>query len=118
MPDNAIALWLANLALDTTGQMAFKAAASRSAPGAAGWRSLVADPLIGFGIGCYVVEFVTWLAFLTLVPLSVAVLLASVNIVTVMVGGRLLFHEATGTLRTGGIVLIAAGVAMVGWGAT
>ena len=112
-----ILLWLANLALDTAGQMAFKAGAARTTrPGVAGLFDSATHPLVVAGSVCYCVEFVTWLAFLTLVPLSVAVLLASINIVTVSIAGRLLFNESASVLRVAGIALIAAGVATVGWG--
>jgi multidrug transporter EmrE-like cation transporter len=51
-----------------------------------------------------------------LVPLSEGVLLGSINIVAVMIAGRLLFAEKLSPLRTFGILLIAAGVAVVGIG--
>ena len=119
MPLATVGLWLLNLALDTLGQVAFKAAARASASrrGLGGWSVLLRHRLVGLGLLCYGIEFVTWLAFLTLVPLSLAVLLASVNVVAVMLAGRLLFHEKAGALRTTGILLIAAGVAVVGLGA-
>ena len=114
MPPAAAALWLLNLALDTTGQVAFKAAAR--APDSGRWLTLLRSRLVWLGLACYGVEFVTWLAFLTLVPLSIAILLASTNVISVMLAGRLLFGERPGALRTAGIVLIAAGVAAVGLG--
>ena len=111
------ALWLLNLALDTGGQLAFKAAALRlDAARARGWLRALRDPFVHAGVACYVAEFAGWLAFLTLVPLSTAVLLSSINIVTVAVAGRLLFGEPGGTLRTTGILLIALGVAVAGAG--
>jgi len=114
-----LALWLLNLALDSAGQLAFKSAAVRPvARGAAGWLGVARDPRIHLGVACYCAEFVGWLAFLTLVPLSTAVLLSSINIVTVTLGGRLLFGEPGGRLRTTGILLVAAGVALAGAGAS
>ena len=113
-----IALWLVNLALDTGGQLAFKAAALRpSAPEPAGWLRTIRDPFVRAGLACYGAEFVGWLAFLTLGPLSTAVLLSSINIATVALGGRLVFGEPGGPLRTTGIVLVALGVALAGAGA-
>ncbi len=110
-------LWLLNLVLDTTGQLAFKAAASDGGAGAEWtWRRMARRPWVWLGVGCYCVEFLTWLAFLTLVPLSEGVLLACVNIVSVMLAGRWLFGERLSPLRTVGILLIAAGVAVVGIG--
>jgi len=112
-----LALFLFNLALDTAGQVAFKAASLRGHPaGARGWGRVMLDPYAAVGAACYVAEFAGWLAFLTLVPLSAAVLLSSINIVTVALAGRLLFAEQGGPLRTAGILLIAVGVAMAGAG--
>ena len=109
-----IALWLFNLALDTAGQLAFKAASTQ---GRREWLRVMRDPYILVGVACYCAEFAGWLAFLTLVPLSTAVLLSSINVVTVALGGRLLFGEPGGGLRTTGILLVAVGVALAGAGA-
>jgi drug/metabolite transporter (DMT)-like permease len=118
MTATVAALWLANVLLDTFGQLSFKAAASGAGDGQglARWRAMARRPWIWCGIGCYVGEFLAWLAFLSLVPLSRGVLLGSINIVAVMLAGRLLFAERLSPLRTLGIVLVAAGVAVVGLG--
>ncbi|HEY4093334.1 MAG TPA: EamA family transporter [Luteibacter sp.] len=111
-------LWLANVLLDTGGQLAFKAAASdeRAGDGLARWKYMLARPWIWAGIACYVVEFMVWIAFLSLVPLSKGVLLGSINIVAIMIAGRFLFHERLSPMRVTGILLVAAGVAIVGAG--
>lgn len=111
-------LWLANIVLDTFGQVSFKAAAAGPDLGAgvARWKAMARRPWIWTGVGCYVGEFLVWLAFLSLVPLSEGVLLGSINIVAVMVAGRFLFAEKFSPLRTVGILLIAVGVAVVGIG--
>jgi drug/metabolite transporter (DMT)-like permease len=113
-----LALWIANVVLDTGGQLAFKAAAGdeRAGDGLARWRYMLARPWIWTGIGCYVAEFLVWIAFLSLVPLSEGVLLGSINIVAIMIAGRLLFRERLSPLRVTGILLVAAGVAIVGAG--
>ncbi|QWT20492.1 EamA family transporter [Bacillus sp. NP157] len=113
------ALWLANVLLDTGGQLAFKAAAGdeRAGDGLARWKYMAARPWIWTGIACYVLEFVVWIAFLSLVPLSEGVLLGSINIVAIMIAGRFLFRERLSPMRVFGILLIAAGVAIVGAGA-
>ena len=59
-------------------------------------------------------EFVIWLAFLSLVPLSEGVLLGSINIVAIMLAGRYFFAEKLSPLRVVGIGLISLGVAVVG----
>lgn len=109
-------LWLVNVILDTGGQLAFKAAAGDPAAGDgfARWLHMACRPWLWTGIGCYVLEFLAWIAFLSLLPLSQAILLGSINIVAVMVAGRLLFGEKLTRLRVAGIVLVTVGVAIVG----
>ena len=109
-----VALWLLNVVLDTAGQLAFKAAAGVHEEGWARWAAMARRPWLWAGIGCYVGEFLAWLAFLSLVPLSEGVLLGSINIVAVMVAGRLLFGERLTPWRLAGMALIAGGVALVG----
>ncbi|MDB5850411.1 MAG: hypothetical protein JWP29_4163 [Rhodoferax sp.] len=112
-----LALWIANVLVDSGGQLAFKAAAGdpRAGDGLARWRWMASRPWLWIGVGCYVAEFVLWLAFLSLVPLSEGVLLGSINIVAIMVAGRYLFAEKLSRLRVAGILLISVGVAIVGW---
>ena len=112
-------LWLLNIVLDTGGQLAFKAAAGDRAAGdgLARWKHMASRPWLWLGIGSYVLEFLVWIAFLSLVPLSEGVLLGSINIVAIMLAGRLLFGEQLTRLRVIGIVLVSLGVAIVGAGA-
>jgi drug/metabolite transporter (DMT)-like permease len=107
-------LWLLNVVLDTGGQLAFKAAANAPGDGLARWLHMARRPWLWLGIGCYVIEFLIWIAFLSLLPLSEAILLGSINIVAVMVAGRLLFGEKLTRLRVAGILLVTLGVAIVG----
>lgn len=118
MSATVVTLWLLNILLDTFGQLSFKAAAAEPHPheGLARWKAMARRPWIWCGLGCYIAEFLVWLAFLSLVPLSEGVLLGSINIVAVMIAGRILFNEKFSPLRTAGILLIAAGVAVVGLG--
>lgn len=114
-----LALWIANVLLDSTGQLAFKAAAGdpHAGEGLSRWRHMAMRPWLWLGLGCYVVEFVVWIAFLSLLPLSEGVLLGSINIVAIMLAGRLLFGEKLTRLRVIGIALVSLGVAIVGAGA-
>jgi drug/metabolite transporter (DMT)-like permease len=118
MPLLTIGLWLANVLVDTGGQLAFKAAAGdpEAGDGLARWRHMASRPWLWVGVGCYVIEFMVWIAFLSLVPLSEGVLLGSINIVAIMVAGRFLFGEKLTRLRVAGIVLVSLGVAIVGAG--
>ncbi|MGE7139229.1 EamA family transporter [Luteibacter sp. NPDC031894] len=118
MAPSTLALWAANMVFDTVGQLSFKAAAGdpHAGDGLARWRHMATRPWLWLGMGCYVVEFLAWIAFLSFVPLSKGVLLGSINIVVVTLAGRLLFHEKLTPLRVLGIVLISMGVAVVGAG--
>ena len=118
LPPLVIGLWLLNIVLDTGGQLAFKAAAGDpdAGDGIARWKHMLARPWLGLGIACYVIEFLVWIAFLSLVPLSDGVLLGSINIVAIMLAGRWLFGEKLTRLRVAGMLLVSLGVAIVGLG--
>jgi drug/metabolite transporter (DMT)-like permease len=109
-------LWALNVLVDSAGQLAFKAAASnpQAGDGLARWKFMAARPWLWIGVSCYVAEFLVWLAFLSLVPLSEGVLLGSINIVAIMVAGRLWFKEKLSPMRVVGILLVSIGVAVVG----
>jgi drug/metabolite transporter (DMT)-like permease len=111
-------LWLVNVTLDTCGQLAFKAAASdpRAGDGAARWRYMASRPWLWLGLSAYVLHLLSWIAFLSLVDLSRGVLLASINMVVIMLAGRWLFREKLTPLRVTGILLVSTGVAIVGAG--
>lgn len=111
-----VTLWILNVLVDSGGQLAFKAAASEPGHrnGTERWRFMLARPWLWVGIACYVAEFLVWLAFLSLVPLSDGVLLGSINIVAIMILGRVLFREKLAPMRVAGIVLVSVGVAIVG----
>ncbi|WP_392558997.1 EamA family transporter [Orbus mooreae] len=112
----AIILWLSNIAFDTLGQVAFKYAAvsKKESDGVEYWKALFSNGWLWLGITAYVAEFLLWLAFLTLVPLFQGVLMVSLNIITVMIVGRLLFGEKLTNLRLIGMFFILIGVILVG----
>ena len=112
-------LWLVNVTLDTAGQLAFKAAASapHAVDGLAHWRHMASRPWLWLGLSAYALHLLSWIAFLSLVDLSRGMLLASINMVAIMLAGRLLFREKLTPLRVTGILLVSAGVAIVGAGA-
>lgn len=106
MPKLAFAVWLANVVADTAGRVAFKFAAPR--------RRKLLSPVLWAGVVCFGLELVLWLLLLRLIPLSQAMLVGSMNIVTVAVAGRLIFRERFDATRATGIALIAIGVALAG----
>ena len=116
MSSLVIFLWFSNICFDTLGQVAFKYAAisPTNRDGWYYWLDLAKNHWIWVGIASYIAEFLLWLAFLTLVPLSQGVLLASFNIITIMLVGRILFKELLTLYRIIGMLLITAGVIFVG----
>jgi drug/metabolite transporter (DMT)-like permease len=116
MPKLAVVLWLANVVADTAGRLAFKSAAiaGEAATQRQRWQRMLRSPPLWIGILCFCLEFVLWLALLSLIPLSQAILIGSINIVTVAVAGRIVFGETLHRARVAGIVLIAIGVALAG----
>ncbi|HUK55761.1 MAG TPA: EamA family transporter [Nitrospiria bacterium] len=118
MTPTATLIWLGNILFDTAGHLSFKAAATggEERNGFRRWAVLLSDRWIWMGLAAFVAEFMLWLAFLSLVPLSQAVLVGSVNILAILLGGRLLFGERLTGRRIAGSLLIAAGVVWVGWG--
>jgi drug/metabolite transporter (DMT)-like permease len=111
-------LWSVNVALDTLGHVALKTAAKAGATEIAQsqWLRLARRPWLQVGVVCFAAEFLVWLAFLSLVPLSQGVLLGSFNIVVLMVVGRGLFGERLTRWRCLGMGLISLGVGLVGLG--
>ena len=110
-------LWVFNIILDTAGQLSFKMAAVQAHPDIEGlsyWTFVVKKKWMWLGILCYIVEFVAWMAFLSLVPLSQGILLGSINIVVLMIAGRWLFAEKLTRMRVIGVLLITSGVLLVG----
>jgi drug/metabolite transporter (DMT)-like permease len=118
MSTQALVLWFMNMLVDTGGQLSFKKAATHGGEGDgfAHWKHMLARPWIWIGICCYMGEFLVWTAFLSLVELSVGIMLGSINIVVIMLAGRVLFGETLSPRRTAGMLLITLGVAVVGLG--
>jgi drug/metabolite transporter (DMT)-like permease len=116
MSSAVVGLWMANLLLDTGGQLAFKCAANDHGDchGLARWRYMAVHPWLWVGVLCYAGCFLNWVAFLSLVPLSVGVLLSSINIVALMLAARWIFGEKLSRMRLAGMLLVSLGVAIVG----
>lgn len=115
----AIFFWLLNITLDTAGHLALKSAAIAEHETEWGrWKSMLSSLPLWIGISCFGLEFLVWLALLSLVPLSLAMLIGSINIVVVMLAGKLLFHERLDRMRVAGMWFISLGVALAGGFAT
>lgn len=115
MPQAAIFFWILNVVLDTTGHLAFKATAITEHENEwQRWKKMLALPYMWLGIFCFLLEFLVWLALLSLVPLSLAMLIGSINVVAVMLAGKALFGERLDRMRVAGMWFITIGVALAG----
>jgi len=114
----ATVLWVLNLLCVTVGHLSLKAGATARSEGGfvERWTAMLHDVWVWIGIAAFAAEFLLWLAFLSLVPLSVAVLVGSLDTIAVSIGGRIFFGEALTLRRTFSTALIATGVVLVGWG--
>lgn len=113
----ALGFWLLNVTLDAVGQLAFKAVAITEHDSEwQRWRAMLRHPILWLGITCFVFEFLAWVALLSLVPLSFAMMIGSINIVVLMLAGKWLFNERLDRMRIAGMWLIAFGVALAGAG--
>lgn len=111
----AIIFWILNITLDTAGHLAFKAAAIAEHETEWGrWKTMLGSVPMWIGITCFGLEFLVWLALLSLVPLSLAMLIGSINIVVVMWAGKILFHERLDRMRVAGMWFISIGVTLAG----
>lgn len=117
----ALAGWfLASILCDVAGQLCFKAgarklesAAGRSSSGAL---ALFGEPRVLAGIAIYAVEIVVWIRILSLVPLSVAFPIASLNYLAITLASRLWLGEQVSAHRWAGAALVTAGVVLVAQG--
>ncbi len=115
MSNLAILVWVLNIIVDTTGHMAFKHAAIIEHENEwHRWKMMLSSMPIWIGILCFCLEFALWLVLLSMLPLSTGVLLGAINMVSIMVAGRLVFHELLDPMRILGMALITLGVGLVG----
>jgi multidrug transporter EmrE-like cation transporter len=111
----ALYIWIINVTLDTAGHIALKHAAIIDADTVlARWKAMFFSIPLWVGIVCFCLEFVVWLAFLSVLTLSQGVLLGAINMVSIVIAGRFIFNEQLDNKRLIGISLITLGVIFVG----
>lgn len=113
-----LAAWfMASVLCDVTGQLCFKKGA-RALEGAAGasFFALFLQPWVLAGIAVYAVEIIVWLRILSLVPLSIAFPIASLNYLAITLASRVLLGERVTAHRWAGAALVTAGVVLVAQG--
>lgn len=118
-----LVLFALSLCCDVGGQLCFKMGSNRlEDENCEGMihhlRLVLTSPWMGCGILVYGLEVMLWLAILERAPLSLAFPIASLNFCGVVVASKLLLGEPVSRRRWMGVVLITAGVLVIGWGAT
>jgi undecaprenyl phosphate-alpha-L-ara4N flippase subunit ArnE len=106
------------VACEAVGQLCFKHAANHargSARLSAVRKAFAKFEWIGAGVGCFGIEWGFWTVALTLLPVSVAQPMASVELVVVALLSRSFLKEKVSLRRWVGIGLILAGVCLVGF---
>src|SRR5258708_35312880 len=95
-------LWIGSVLLDTAGRLAFKSAAvTGNVDGE--WqrgKGMLRSPTLWAGILCFCLEFVVWLALLSLIPLPQAILIGSINLVLLPLAGGEFFPDVLAATRT------------------
>ena len=112
-----ILLVLVAVACEAVGQLCFKRAANHAHGSnrlSAVRKAFAKSEWIGAGVGCFGIEWGFWTIALTLLPVSVAQPMASIELVVVALLSRSFFQEKVSLRRWAGIGLILAGVCLVG----
>ncbi|GGE04459.1 hypothetical protein GCM10011390_24230 [Aureimonas endophytica] len=113
--------WAALVACETLAQAAMKAGGEGLAGlpfGAAFLRAALAEPWVIVGALGYLGSFAAWMAILDKVPLSRGFPMSAVVALAIVAAGVLGFGEAVGPARGAGILLILAGLVVMGNEAT
>jgi drug/metabolite transporter (DMT)-like permease len=119
MEMTAFSLIMAGVALEVFGQVAFKRGAacvvrtSGEQDAFQYWRGLALNPRIQFGIACYAVGLLLWIAALNFVPLSIAFPLASLSYCGVAIAGHYWLGEKLSLRSIAAIAMITIGAALV-----
>jgi drug/metabolite transporter (DMT)-like permease len=112
----AVGGWLLFIAIETATQVAFKFAGAtlddRSGLGHLVSRAL-STPVVLLGFGLYFCGFLVWLTILKDIDLGRAFPMTAIIYVTTLTCAVLLFHEMLNPMRILGVVIIAAGVALL-----
>lgn len=115
-----LGLALVSICFSATAQVLLKLGMSRArlngADGAAaGLIDAALSPHVIAGLGCYGVSMILWLAVLSRLPLSMAYPMVALGITIVVLVSALFLNEPMPVARILGVVLIVAGVAVIGF---
>jgi len=76
--------------------------------------SCLQNAYVWMGFACVCIGFAMWMAFLSRLDLSQALLMIAISYLPWLLIGRFVFHERIGPLRILGAILITVGVICVG----
>ena len=86
MSSLAVFIWIVNVVCDTIGHIALKYAAILDHETELGrWKAMLSSLPLWIGVVCFCLEFLVWLAFLSVLPLSQGVLLGAINMVAIII---------------------------------
>ncbi|HXA39049.1 MAG TPA: EamA family transporter [Phenylobacterium sp.] len=112
----AVAGWLLFIAVETATQIVFKYAGA-TLDDRAGLGHLVAQalstPVVLLGFGLYFLGFLIWMTILKDIDLGRAFPMTAIIYVTTLASAVILFHEMLNPMRIAGVLVIAAGVALL-----
>jgi len=112
-----IATWAVLLALGALCQIALKYAGIDTGPfdfSAQAFMTAAASAWLWVAVGCYVGEFLAWMAILRHSSLSSAFPTGAIVLIVLMIASRWLFDEPLGWSKLIGSAMIVAGVLMLG----
>jgi drug/metabolite transporter (DMT)-like permease len=113
--------WLllgAMLVFETASHLLLKASAARAHADTRDMhyiRRMFRVPIFWLALACFLAMMVVWIGFYSVVGLGEGVMMGSITIAGVMIGGRIFFGEKLTPARALAALLIGAGVVMVGW---
>lgn len=112
----AIGGWLLFISVETATQVTFKYAGA-TLDDHAGLAHMVihalTTPVVLLGFGLYFLGFLIWLTILKDVDLGRAFPMTAMIYVTTLASAVILFHEMLNPMRIAGVLMIAAGVALL-----
>lgn len=73
------------------------------------------EPLLWTGLTLFGISALFWLIVLSQVPLSVAYPVVGLSYVVIVAFSKLILHENVPLLRWIGVIVVAIGIALVGW---
>lgn len=112
------ALWILLLLLESTAQISLKLGGRgvQDLPIGPEWAATaLQSPWVWLGACCYIGSFLTWMLILHQTQLSLAFPVSAAIYIVIIPASWLLLGEQVGLARASGAVLIAAGVAVMGF---